>query len=52
MIMKKTNNTSSNHNENIALSDLSKLKYKPWKWIDNEWIMETVETSKEEDSNV
>jgi hypothetical protein len=26
-------------------------EYKPWKWIDGEWIIETIETSKDEVSN-
>lgn len=51
MLIKETNNIQSNTNKNIGFSDLSKLQYKPWKWIDGEWIIETIETSKDEVSN-
>lgn len=51
MLIKRIDDIPSKIKYNKGFRDLSKLKIKPWKWDGEEWIIETIETSKDEVSN-
>jgi len=54
MLIKNLGNIPLNIKENKGFSNLSKLKFSPWKWNGEEWIKEpirNIETSNNEVSN-
>ena len=54
MLIKSLGNVPLNIKENKGFSNLSKLKFSPWQWNDEEWIKEpirNIETSNKEVSN-